>query len=190
MARIMRRGLVGEFESHEAIVFAARELVKAGYRRLDAFTPYPITELERLILRKRSPICWVVFPFGMAGAAGGYLVQWWTNAVDYPLNAGGRPAHAPPAFVPVVFEMGVLASALSALVLLALWSGLPALWQPVFEVPGIERASIDRFFMAVLAEDPAFDREATAQKLRSLGALSVASVGLSESGAASGEVTS
>jgi hypothetical protein len=173
----LSNGLVAEFETVDKLVRATVELRRQGYRRLDAFTPYPVLAVEKAIGLGRSPIPWFVFPCAMAAAFGAYLLQWWTNAVDYPLNVGGRPAHAPPAFVPVTFEMGVLFAGLSAVLLLAAFSRLTTLWQPVFEVPGFERASIDRFFLAVSGADSAFDLEATRQRLALLGAVRVEVVG-------------
>jgi hypothetical protein len=177
MRTTLQGGIVGAFDTPEEVIRAAHELRKSGYRRLEGYTPYPLLDLERAIGRGRSRIAYVVFPFAIAAAAGAYLLQWWTNDVDYPLNSGGRPAHAAPAFVPVTFEMAVLFSALAACIILAIWSGLPALWQPIFEVNGFERASIDKFFLAVSDLDPAFDREATAQRLTELGASQVEAFG-------------
>ncbi|UQA54572.1 DUF3341 domain-containing protein [Polyangium aurulentum] len=171
------KGLLAEFETVDQLVRAAVELRKLGYRRLDAFTPYPVAAVERAIGLGRSHIPWIVFPCAMAGAAGAYLLQWWTNAVDYRLEVGGRPAHAPPAFVPITFEMGVLFAALSAVLALAVFSRLTTLWQPIFDVPGFERASVDRFFLAIDHADPAFDLELTAQRLHLLGAVRVELVG-------------
>jgi hypothetical protein len=178
MRRTLHGGVVGAFDTPEDVIRAAHELRKSGYRRLEGYTPYPLLELERAIGRGRSRIAYVVFPCAIAAAAGAYLLQWWTNAIAYPLNSGGRPAHAAPAFVPVTFEMAVLFSSLSACIILAIWSGLPALWQPIFEVPGFERASIDKFFLAVSDVDPAFDRDATARRLTELGASRVEPFGV------------
>jgi hypothetical protein len=177
MKAVMQAGLVGEFETAEGIVRAAHELRKLGYRSVDAFTPFPMLEVERAIGLRRSRLGWVIFPCALAGALLAYLLQWWTSAIDYPLDVGGRPPHSSPAFIPITFEMCVLASGLSALVALVVASGWPRLWQPVFEVRGFERASIDRFFLAVSAFDPAFDREVTAAHLASVGAMRVEAVG-------------
>ncbi|MDI1446928.1 DUF3341 domain-containing protein [Polyangium sp. 6x1] len=178
MRRSQQSGIVGAFDTPEEVIRAAHELRKSGYRRLEGYTPYPLLDLERAIGRGRSRIGFVVFPFAIAAAAIAYLVQWWTNAVNYPLDSGGRPAHAPPAFVPATFEMGVLFASLSACIILAIWSGLPALWQPIFEVPGFDRASIDKFFLAISDRDPAFDREAIARTLKELGASRVEPFGV------------
>lgn len=173
-------GVVAEFDTHEGIVHAAREMRAEGYGMLDAHTPYPMRDLENALGMRRSLINWIVFPMGLLAASLAYFLQWWTNAVDYRLNVGNRPPHSPLAFVPITFEMGVLFSALTAVLTLAAWSKLPMLWQPVFEVPGFERASIDRFFLWVADEDPAFHPTLTTTLLFELGALRVVPVGLAE----------
>lgn len=173
-------GLVAEFDTHERIVHAARELRAEGYTALDAYTPYAMRDLEAALGMRRSPINWVVFPMGLIGAGLAYLLQWWTNAVDYRLDVGGRPAHAILAFVPITFEMTVLVSALTAVLTLASWSNLPALWQPIFEVAGFERASIDRYFLWIAAEDSSLHPTLTTNLLYELGALRVLPVGLAD----------
>lgn len=173
-------GFVAEFDTHERIVHAAREMRMEGYCELDAFTPYPMRDLETALGMRRSPINWVVFPIGSIAAILAYLLQWWTSAIDYPLNVGGRPAHAMLAFVPITFEMCVLFSALTAVLTLTIWSKLPALWQPVFEVQGFERASIDRFFLWVAHQNRAFHPHLTETLLYELGALRVVPVGLAD----------
>lgn len=176
----VQAGIVAEFDTHERIVHAAREMRLEGYGSLDAFTPYPMRDLENELGMRRSPICWVVFPCGLIAAGLAYLLQWWTNAVNYPLDVGGRPAHAMLAFVPITFEMGVLFSSLTAAFTLAIWSKLPALWRPIFDVPGFDRASIDRFFLWISKEDTAFHPTLSTNLLFELGAVRVVPVGLSE----------
>lgn len=180
MNRRMQAGIVAEFDTHERIVHAAREMRVEGYNSLDAFTPYPMRDLENALGMRRSPINWVVFPMGLVAAALAYVLQWWTSAVSYPLEIGGRPAHAMLAFVPITFEMGVLFSALTAVLTLAAWSDLPALWRPVFDVPGFDRASIDRFFLWISDNDAAFHPHLSTNLLFELGALRVVPVGLAE----------
>ena len=180
MIKKVQIGIVAEFDTHERIVQAARAMRVEGYHSLDAFTPYPMRDLEHALGMRRSPINWVVFPIGVVAASLAYALQWWTNAVSYPLEVGGRPAHAMLAFVPITFEMGVLFSALAAVFTLAAWSNLPALWRPVFDVPGFDRASIDRFFLWVSNDDAAFHPNLSTNLLFELGALRVVPVGLAE----------
>jgi hypothetical protein len=167
-------GVLAEFDTPEGLVTTAKVLLDRGYRALDTFTPYPMHDSEHALGLRRSRLPFAVFPIAVLGAVFGYWVQWYTNAVDYWLNAGGRPAHAPPPFVLITFETCVLFSAFATVVGLVLWMGLPKLWHPVFEVPGFERASIDRFWLGVDETDPRFDRDRTAAELIELGALRVA----------------
>lgn len=167
----MKRGLLAEFETPEALLGAALELRRRGYTELDAFTPYPVHGLESALGLRRSRLTWMVFPLALGGAAAGYFVQWWCNAWDYPLNVGGRPPHSAPAFIPITFEMTVLTSALTGLIIFLVLSRLPALWGPVFDVEGFERASIDRFWLGIDAADPTLLRGRAERDLRELGAL-------------------
>ncbi|WP_437573078.1 DUF3341 domain-containing protein [Sorangium sp. So ce887] len=173
----MKRGLLAEFETPEAMLLAIAELRSRGYRRLDAFTPYPIHGVDAALGLGRSPLTWIVLPFAIAGAAGGYLVQWHNSAYAYPLNVGGRPAHAAPAFVPITFEMMVLASALAGFVVMLFLARLPELWSPLFDVPGFERATIDRFWIGIDARDPALISPLAERDLTDLGAITVAWAG-------------
>ncbi len=170
----MRTGMLAEFETPEELLRRIGDLRARGYRRLDAFTPYPVKGLTEALGLPRSKLNWLVFGFGMAGAAVAYLVQWFCNAYDYPLNVGGRPLHSAPAFIPIAFEMGVLSAAVSGIVLFLLTARLPELYSPLFDVAGFERASLDRFWLGVDERDPAFDREALARALSELGAIRVA----------------
>ena len=166
----MRAGVLGEFTTPEAMIAAIVGLRDRGYRRLDAFSPYPVHGAEEAAGMQRSPLDWIVFPFPLVGAGVAYLLQWYCNAHDYPLNVGGRPPHSAPAFIPITFEMGVLTAALVGMIVYLALTGLPELWSPVFEVEGFERASIDRFWVGVDAGDPRFDRAAVEQAFAELGA--------------------
>jgi hypothetical protein len=169
----MRTGLLAEFGTPEEMLHAIHDLRGRGYRRLDAFTPYPVPGVERALDLRRSPLTWIVFPIAMLGAGLAYLVQLWCNAYDYPINVGGRPLHSAPAFIPITFESGVLVASLAGVFLFLLLSGLPRLYAPVADVEGFERASIDRFWVGVDDRDPQFLAGELERELRELGALSV-----------------
>jgi hypothetical protein len=169
----MRTGILAEFPTPEDLLRAVRELRRRGFRRLDAFTPYPVKGLEQALSLPRSPLNWMVFPFAMIGAGLSYLIQWWCNAVDYPINVGGRPLNSVPAFIPIVFETGVLtASFLGFFIFLAL-SGLPDLYSPVSDVEGFERTSTVTFWVGVDELDPAFNAVELERTFTELGALHV-----------------
>jgi hypothetical protein len=173
----MRTGLVAEFRTPEEMLHALRGLRARGYTELDAFTPYPVKGAAEALGLGRSKLNWIVFALGISGAGSAYLLEWYCNAYDYPINVGGRPLHSAPAFIPISFEMGVLAAALGGLFLFFLSAGLPELSSPVFDVEGFERASIDRFWAFVDERDPSFYPERAERDLNELGALRVASAG-------------
>ena len=163
-----RAGVLAEFESAEALIGAAYRLREEGYRAIDTFAPYDLEELDEALELRPSRLPWLVFAVAVAGAAFAYWVQWYTNVADYPLNAGGRPAHAVPAFVFSTFEGLVLSGAVAA-VLGFLWvARLPRLWHPVFEVDGFERASVDRFWIGIDARDAHFEPARATASLRAL----------------------
>jgi hypothetical protein len=169
----METGMLGEFEDAEALLHAIRELRARGYRRMDAFTPYPVKGLEDALGLPRSRLNWKVLPLALLGAAGGYGVQWFCNAYDYPLNVGGRPPHSAPAFIPVTFEMGVLASAVFGVLIGLYLMGLPRLYLPLFDAPGFSRATLDRFVVGLDGADPSFNSVQAERDLRELGAARV-----------------
>jgi hypothetical protein len=168
---------MAEFSNPEALVAAIRALRADGYRRLDAYLPLPDRAVEEALALPKSPLAWFVLGGGLLGAAIAYLGMWWTNAVDYPLNVGSRPAHAMPAFVPITFELTVLFAGLAAFFGWAWLCRLPRLWHPVFEVEGFERASVDGYFLAVDARDAHFVADVSMRRLAGLGALRVLRVG-------------
>jgi hypothetical protein len=161
-------GLMAEFENPHDIVAAARRAHEAGYRRMDAYTPFPIEELSEALGFHRNRLPLVVLIGGLVGALAGYLLQYYTSVMAYPLNVGGRPFHSWPAFIPVTFETTILVAAASAVLGMLALNGLPMPHHPVFNVPRFALASRDRFFLCIEASDPKFDKEGTTQFLKSL----------------------
>lgn len=163
--------VLGEFGDADAMLGALDRLRGAKYHQLETYTPFPVPgAVERLGLpRSRLPL--VVFAGGAVGLVASYAIQWFANVVDYPIDVGGRPAHAVPAFVLSTFEGTVLAAALTAFFGLFVVLRLPRLWHPVFEVDGFERASVDRFWIAVGGLQSAHDTDTCERVLREGGAL-------------------
>ncbi len=166
-----------EFANDRALMRAIARLRAEGWTRLEAHTPYPVHGLEEALDLPRSPVSRNTLLGGLAGAMIGYGLQWWTNAVDYPLIVGGRPAHAAPAFVLITFETAVLFAAFAALLSVFWYAGLPALWHQVFEIEGFESASIDRFWLIVDATDPKWDEARFVDLAAELGASRTVPVG-------------
>ena len=165
-------GLLAEFDSPEALTAAAKKAREAGYRRLDAFTPFPVEGLAQILRLPRPKISWVGLIGGFSGGSFALLMQCYTN-YDFPLNVGGRPLYAISAFAVVMFELTILFSALSMITAMLWQNGLPRLNYPLFEASRFHRASKDRFFLCVGADDGKFDKDETTGFLRRLGAFSV-----------------
>jgi hypothetical protein len=169
-------GLMAEFDDPAAIVAATRRAYAAGYRHMDAYSPYPIEELHHALGVHGNRLPLVVLIGGIVGGLGGYLLEYWSSAIAYPVNVGGRPLHSWPAFIPVAFETTVLFAALAAVVGMIVANGLPMPYHPVFNVPEFQRASRDGFFLCIEAADPTFDVDSTRRFLESVGAKKVAEV--------------
>jgi hypothetical protein len=169
-------GLMAEFDSPDALLVAAQRAYEAGYRRMDAYSPFPVEGLAEAIGFHRSGLPLVVLIGGIVGGLGGYLMQYYLSAIDYPLNIGGRPLHSAPSFIPVTFELTILIAALAAVLGLLALNGLPMPYHPVFNVPRFELASRNLFFLCIEATDRQFDRQNTRRFLESLQALGVSEV--------------
>jgi hypothetical protein len=162
----MRRGLLAEFPDADRLCVAVRALRDAGYVALDTFAPRPIAELDELLALRRPRLNWIAFAVGMSAAILGFAVQWFCNAWSYPLNSGGRPPFAIPAFIPITFESGVLFASFASFFGVFAACRLPRLHHPLFDVAGFERASHDRYFVAVGGDDPRFDVDLTRADLQ------------------------
>jgi hypothetical protein len=165
--------VLAEYTTPEALVRAITDVRARGYQLLDAFTPYPIEDVQEALGLRRSWLNRVNWTAGAFGAAFAFWLQWLVNHHLYDLNIGGRPSFAIPVFVIVTFETMVLFAGVTAFLSFAWACRLPRLVHPLFAVEGFETASLDRFWLGVNADDPAFDPEETEAQLRALGATRV-----------------
>jgi hypothetical protein len=176
MKRPPIHGLMAEFDSPTELVRAAERAHDEGYRKMDAYTPFPIEELSEAIGFHHTRLPLVVLIGGILGCLGGYGLQYWVAVIEYPLNVGGRPFHSWPSFIPITFETTVLVAALSAVLGMLALNGLPMPYHPVFNVKSFALASKDKFFLCIEAEDPKYDRAATESFLKSLRPREIAEV--------------
>lgn len=173
----MRSGLIAEFPDAARLIAAIQAVRGAGYVDIDAFTPRPMAGLDQLLGLPRPRLNWYAFVLGMTMAAVAFALQWFCNAWSYPLNTGGRPTFAIPAFIPITFESGVLFASFASFFGVFAACGLPRLHHPLFEVEGFERASHDRYFLAIGAVDPRFDLKLTRAALEETSPLQVVPFG-------------
>ena len=162
-------GLMAEFDSATSLVAAAKRTRDYGYKKMDAYSPFPIEELSEAIGFHDWRLPFIVLCGGIMGCLAGFFFQYWTTVVDYPMNIGGRPLFSWPSFIPVTFETTVLGASLGAVLGMLGLNGLPMPYHPVFNVSRFALASRDRFFLCIEARDPKFDLEATRRFLESLG---------------------
>lgn len=169
-------GLLAAFTTPENLLEATRRARSAGYQHMEAYTPFPVEGLAEALGFHRTYIPLVVLLGGITGGLGGYLLQYWINVIDYPLNVGGRPLHSWPAFIPVTFELTILVAALAAVLGMLALNGLPMPYHPLFNVPRFATVTRDGFFLCIEARDPRFDRIETRRFLESLTTGEVADV--------------
>ena len=169
-------GLMAEFDDPEVVLDAANKAREAGYKRMEAYTPFPVHGLHEAVGFRDNRVPWVIFFSGLAGAAAGYGLQYFVSVIDYPMNVGGRPLHSWPAFIPVTFETTVLFAAFGAVLGMLALNGLPQPYHPVFNAPDFDRASQDRFFLCIEATDPKFDARETEKFLDTLNPIRVSAV--------------
>jgi Alternative complex III, ActD subunit len=144
----MTKLLLAEFSDSPRFIDAAR---RAGprYRLVDAFTPFPVEAVNGLLQHRGSRIRLAMFIGGITTAAFAYALQYYSAVINYPYNSGGRPLHSWPAFMLVPFAVGILAAAIVGFTKFLSECGLPRLYHPLFAVEGFERASQDRFVLAI-----------------------------------------
>jgi hypothetical protein len=160
---------MAEFDDASALVAAAQRARDAGYRHMDAYSPFPIEELHDALGMGHTKLPLLVLVGGVVGCLGGYALQYWVSAVAYPINVGGKPYHSWPAFIPVTFECTILVAALTAVLGMLALNGLPMPYHPVFNVPRFALASRNRFFLCIEARDTRFHADDTRTFLETLG---------------------
>ena len=161
-------GYLAVFDKVDEFLKAAAGVRDAGYTKWDTHTPFVIHGLDAAMGVKKTILPYIVFIGGLTGTAAGILLQWWTNAVDYPYLISGKPLFSLPANIPVAFETTILFAAISALVGMLALNGLPRLYHPLFRNPTFKRATDDHFFISIEAGDPKFDSDSTRELLESL----------------------
>ena len=154
----------------------APDAAKPGFKKFDAYTPFPIHELDDAMDLHDNRVSLFTLIGGLIGCCGGFGLASWVEAVALPLNIGGRPLISAPMFIPITFECTVLLGGLTAAISMIMMNGLPSPYHPVFNVERFANASRNKFFLCIESDDPKFDRQTTAGFLESLGPEEMAEV--------------
>jgi hypothetical protein len=153
-------GIMAEFEDAEMLLEAARNSRQEGYRKMDAYSPFEIEGLSDTLGLERSKIPLVFLAAGILGALGGFFLLYYIAVLNYPINVAGRPLNSWPAFIPISFELSVLTAGVVGFIALLACCQLPMPYHPAFNNPSFSaRASIDRFYLCIEADDPQFDSD-------------------------------
>jgi hypothetical protein len=161
-------GVMAEFETPGELVRATRAAVAKGYKKVDAYSPFPIEEIADALHLHRNKLPLIVLGGGLAGGTLGYLLQYFITVIYYPINIGGRPLHSWPSYIIITFELTILLASISAVFGMFALCGLPMPYHPVFNAPRFALASNDRFFLCIESTDPLFDSAKTSEFLATL----------------------
>ncbi len=162
-------GVVGMWMDDHELVVAAAKVREAGYKKFDAITPFPVHGLEEAIGIKRSMLPWVTFFAALVGLASAVALEYWTSAVDWPLNVGGKPFFSGPAFVPIMFELTILFAALTTVGAMFVLMRLPKIDPPIID-PDL---TSHKFAIFIPQDEAGYDASRAEQLLKGLGALEV-----------------
>jgi hypothetical protein len=163
-----KAGYIAGFKTADTLLAAARRMRESGYRRMDAFSPFPIEGLAEILGARDDFIPHCMAAGGLLGGMAAYAMQYFAAVIDYPIVSGGKPLNSWPAFIPVSFELTVFGATLCGFLAMLFLNGLPRLHHPLFAVPGFDCASRDRFFLYIGPEDPGFEPEQVRTALQAL----------------------
>jgi len=169
-------GLIAEFDDPDSLLHATAKAHEAGYRTMDAYSPFPIHGLAEAMGVRKTAVSFCTLVGGLTGAATGFGMQWFASVMHYPYDIGGKPLNSWPSFMPITFELTILFAAFSALGSMLLLNGLPRPHHPIFNAKRFERASSDGFFLCIERTDAQFDSDQTMSFLKALGPVDVSEV--------------
>ena len=161
-------GILAEFDSATEMVDAARLVRDAGYTKTDAFSPFPLHEIDEALGIKRSVLPFLVFAGGITGLLSGIALEYFVHVVDFPIIVGGRPHLSLPAMIPPAYELTILFTAFTAVFGMLFLNGLPRPYHPVFNVPRFALATREKFFLLIEADDEKFDYDQTRKFMEGL----------------------
>ncbi len=169
-------GLVAEYDTPQELMAAAEQVRDAGYTRWDCLTPFPVHGLDDAMGVKPTILPWLTLGAGLSGTTIAFLLQTWTNAVDYPYIISGKPLISLPASIPIMFELTVLLAAFTTFLGMLALNVLPQLFHPLLRRTRAAKFTDDKFGIVIEADDKRFNREQVQLLLEKSGATLVESV--------------
>jgi hypothetical protein len=170
-------GLLAEFNTPSELVHATKMAHRAGYRRMECYTPYPVEEAAEALHFHKTRVPLICLLGGLAGLTTGALLEIWVNVWGYPLNIRAMPLFSWPAFVVPAYEMTILFAGLTAAFGMLALNGLPQLYHPLFNAPNFASgATTDKFFLCLESNDPRFEAGKTREFLEQFSPVSVVEV--------------
>ena len=166
-------GLLAEYANPAKILRAAKLVNRAGYKKYDAYSPFPIHGMDDAMGLKNSKLGWIVLSHGLLGFAGGLTLQIWTSSIAYPINIGGKPFVNIPSFIPVTFELTILLAAFGAVFGMFFLNNMPKHYNSLFNSDKFARVTNDKFFICIEADDDMFSHEETIKLLKEAGATDI-----------------
>lgn len=166
-------GLLAEFSGPDTLLQAAQKIQESGYKKYDTYSPFPVHGMDKAMGLGRSPLGYMIGVAGLLGLVGITLFIWWASVVDYPLVISGKELFSFQAFIPPIFAITILASALMATIGMIVMNKFPRLYNPLFESKKFSRVTDNKFFICIESDDPQFDLDRTVEFLKSVGALGV-----------------
>ncbi|MEM6366406.1 MAG: quinol:electron acceptor oxidoreductase subunit ActD, partial [Planctomycetota bacterium] len=162
-------GVVGEFSDVDSLLAACRRVRDAGYKKADAFTPFPVHGIDEALGIKPTILPWIALGGGLSGTCIALAMQIWMNGIDYQYIISGKPYISLPAFIPVTFELTILLASFGTFFGMWALNGLPKFSNPMFTNPRFDRATDDTFFLFLDAKDEKFDESEALSLVDELG---------------------
>lgn len=172
--------LVAQFDDPESLVAACDRARREGYRKFDAYSPFPVHGIDDAIGIQRTRLPFFVLVIAFGACALGLFMQWYVNGSDessifpgYKFFISGKPLFSLPANIPVTFETIVLSSAFATFFGMWFLNGLPRFSNPLHRIPRFRRATNDRFFLVLQSDDEKFNENRSRQQLEEWGATEI-----------------
>lgn len=170
-------GYTGLFDNPDSITHAAEKAVEKGYEKFDVHTPYPLHGMNKAMKLPPSKLGYVSLVVGLSGALAAILAMFWISAKEYPIVIGGKPLFSFPAYVPVMFEVTVLAASIATvLTMLFVFFKLPNNSHPLHGTDYMKNVAVDKYGILIQAEDEKFDEADVKKFLEECGAINISAV--------------